>query len=297
MTTQSPLVLVTGATGRLGRLLVPRLQAQGARVRVYTRQPGQARLLLGPQVEIATGDLDDPAALRRASQGATHAFLLSPITPTLAVQQIAVVEAARAEGVGHIVKLSGSDWTIAPAGRSLSGDAHALVEAALLRAGLSHVVLRPNAWSQVVLGRIAQELQVSDVITSPHGDARVSYIDARDIADVAVEALLNQALVQARRAECPGPWVLTGSEALDYPAIATLATRITGRPVRCCARGAMDLGQRLPAEGMPTFIQQVHAQFAALINAGEAESITDTVEQVLGRAQLKVDDYLGTALA
>jgi len=296
MTTKHPLILVTGATGRLGRLLVPRLQAQGARVRAYTRQPEQARLLLGPQVEIAEGDLDDPAALRRAAQGATHAFLLSPIAPTLAAQQIAVVEAARAQGVGHVVKLSGSDWTLAPAGRSLSGDAHAQVEAALVRAGLSHVVLRPNAWSQVVLGRIAQELQAGDVITSPHGDARVSYIDARDIADVAVEALLNEALVQARRAEHPGPWVLTGGEALDYTAIAAIAARITGRPVRYRARGATEPGQHPPADDTPTFIQQVHAQFTALIDAGEAETVTDTVQQVLERAPRTVENYLRPAL-
>lgn len=282
-----PLVLCTGGTGRLGRLLVPRLLARGARVRVLTRRPDQARAWLAPGAELAGGDLDDPQSVRAALQGATHAFVLSPIAPALAVQQIAVVQAACAAGVGHIVKLSGSDWTLEPPGRSLSGAAHLQVEQALAATGLSRVVLRPNAWMQVALARTTQQLRAGDAITAAHGQARVSYIDARDIADVAVRALLDAPQLLPR---LPGPWVLTGAQALDFTAIAALAARLTGRAIACQPAVAHAAAAR------PAFVQQAHAQFAALIGAGAAAATTDTVARVLGHAPRTVKDFLAQQL-
>lgn len=284
----TPLVLCTGGTGRLGRLLVPRLLARGARVRVLTRRPDQARAWLDPRAELAGGDLDDPPSVRAALQGATHAFVLSPIAPALAAQQIAVVQAAHAAGVGHIVKLSGSDWTLEPPGRSLSGDAHRQVEQALAATGLPHVVLRPNAWMQVALARTAHELRAGDaIITATHGQARVSYIDARDIADVAVRALLDAPQLQPR---LPGPWVLTGAQALDFTAIAALAARLTSRAIACQPAATHVAAAR------PAFVQQAHAQFAALIGESAAAATTDTVARVLGRAPRSVKDFLAQQL-
>lgn len=290
----TPLVLCTGGTGRLGRLLVPRLLQRGARVRVLTRDPGRARSLLGPQAELAAGDLADAASLHAALQGATHAFVLSPIAPDLAARQIAAVQAARAQGVGHVVKLSGSDWTIAPAGalaaaspRSDAGAAHREVEQALAATGLSHVVLRPNAWMQVALGRMARELGAGDTITSAYRQAQVSYIDARDIADVAVRALLDAPQLQPA---LPGPWVLTGAQALDFTDIAAIAQSLTGRPIATAPALAQD------AAHLPPFVQQAHAQFAALIAQGRAASATGTVSRVLGRAPRTVRDFVGQEL-
>lgn len=287
---RTPLVLCTGGTGRLGRLLVPRLLQRGARVRVLTRDPGRARSLLGPRVELAPGDLADAASLRAALQGATQAFVLSPIAPDLAVRQIAAVQAAREQGVGHVVKLSGSDWTIDPraqATRSDAGAAHREVEQALAATGLSHVVLRPNAWMQVALGRIARELGAGDAITSAYRQAQVSYIDARDIADVAVRALLDAPQLQPA---LPGPWVLTGAQALDFTDIAALVAGLTGRPI--------STGPALPQDAahLPPFVRQAHAQFAALIAEGRAAAATGTVARVLGRAPRTVRDFLGQEL-
>lgn len=289
-TQATPLVLCTGGTGRLGRLLVPRLLQRGARVRVLTRDAGRARSLLGPQVELVAGDLADAASLGAAFQGATHAFVLSPIAADLAARQIAAVHAARDLGVGHVVKLSGSDWTIDPAAASLrsdAGSAHREVEQALAATGLSHVVLRPNAWMQVALGRIARELGAGDTLTSAYRQAQVSYIDARDIADVAVRALLDAALLQPA---LPGPWVLTGAQALDFGDIAELVQALTGRRITTGPALAQDAAQ------LPPFVQQAHAQFAALIAEGRAAPATGTVARVLGRAPRTVRDFLGQEL-
>ncbi|QRF62126.1 SDR family NAD(P)-dependent oxidoreductase [Variovorax paradoxus] len=293
----APRILVTGATGRLGRLLVPRLRERGAVVRAFTRQVANAAALADQSrherapFEVAVGDLEDRASLRRAFEGVSHLFLLSPIVPELAAQQIAAIEAAAEAGVRRIVKLSGSHWTIEPPGRSLSGDAHARIEAALAASGIAHRVLRPNAWTQVVLTRLAAELAAGDVLHAPPGLPRVAYIDARDIADVAVEALLNDADDAP-----PGPWVLTGARAVDHGELARIAAGLSGRPVVAEPLSPQELAAR-QAQAPSPYIAQVHAQFAALIGAGEAATVTDTVERVLGRPPRRIEDFVAESLA
>lgn len=287
-----PHVLVTGATGRLGQLLVPRLLARGARVRALTRSAERAEGFRAQQVDVVVGGFEDADALRHASEGVSHLFLLSPITPTLAAQQIAAIEAAKAAGVQRIVKLSGSHWTLAPPGRSLSGDAHAEVEAALARTGIAHRVLRPNAWTQVMLARLAAEIAGGDILHAPHGEARTAYIDTRDIADVAVAALLD-----AAPPGLDGPWVLTGSRAVDHAELARIASRITGRTIVAQPLSAQQRLARQRDSGLPPFIERVHAQFAKLIGAGEAEPVTETVARVLGRAPRTIESFLEETLA
>lgn len=284
---QYPRVLVCGASGRLGQLLVPRLLARQARPRVFVRQAATAQALWGDTVEVAQGSFEDAASLGQSLVGIERLFLLSPITPALAEQQLRVVEAARAAGVQHIVKLSGSDWTIDPPGRSLSGDAHGRIEESLQASGISHTVLRPNAWMQVGLSRIAADLRSGDVLRSQHLGAGVSYLDARDIADVAVEALLNPEAAQ-QRLGAPGPWVLTGSQALRPQKLAEIASRLLGRPIIAAAPVA--------APAADPFITQVHGEFFALMRAGHAAAVTATVRQVLGREPRTVEGFLADEL-
>src|SRR5690606_40032519 len=117
----SDLFLITGATGKLGRVLTPKLIAGGHRVRVLTRRPEAAGEFYGDKVEIAEGDFSVPASLPAALEGVSRVLLLSPISERLAEDQIALIDAARAAGVTRVVKISGSDWTV---GTSFSGDAH-----------------------------------------------------------------------------------------------------------------------------------------------------------------------------
>lgn len=278
-------VLVTGATGKLGQLLVPRLLAEGVAVRALARQPGRARQLLGPGVEVTAGDLGQPATLDAALRGVTHLFLLSPIDPLLAVHQGNAIAAGERAGVQRIVKLSGSAWTTSPPGRSLSGDLHAAVERQLVQSGIAHVVLQPNAWAQVALGRLGTQLQQGDALTDPFDGARVAYIDARDIADVAVAALLETAVQPPEDGE---PWVLTGPEPLDFADLAAAAGSVLGRTVGVHAPGPAPDAHT----GLPAFTVQVHAQFRQLIAAGAAGEATATVERVLGRPARSVRDHV-----
>lgn len=279
MTNSSELFLITGATGKLGRVLTPKLIAEGHRIRVLTRRPEMARELFGDKVEIAEGDFSVPASLPATLEGVSRVLLLSPISERLAEDQIALVDAAKAAGVKRVVKISGSDWTV---GTSLSGDAHKRVEDHLAQSGLEHVAVRPNAWLQVSLAAVAAQIKRGEAIAARH-TAKVGYVDVRDIADVAISQLLAPKVAVS-------PLVITGPDSLSIPDIAALAARIIGRPVDVSSAVT-----GLPP-GVEGFEAQVVKQFFVVIAQGGAAGLTDTVERVLKRKPRSVEAYLAEEL-
>ncbi|MFN6984550.1 MAG: NmrA family NAD(P)-binding protein, partial [Rhizobium oryzihabitans] len=239
----------------------------------------------GDRVDIAEGNFSDPTSLKEASRGIGTVFLLSPIGETLAADQNAVIDAALSAGVSRIVKISGSDWTIANAARSISGAAHAEVEKHLTGSGIAHAVLRPNAWMQVALEPVVAALRKGEDVPARFGDAAVSFIDADDIADVAVHALTASVPVS-------GAFVLTGGEALTALEIARIAARILHRPVGI----SHNSGTAFPPH-IGVFEQKAIGEFGQLIREGLAASVNDTVHQITGRLPRSVEDYLRARLA
>ncbi|TCV54191.1 NmrA family NAD(P)-binding protein [Agrobacterium tumefaciens] len=278
-------ILVTGATGKLGQRVVSRLLQNHAEVRVLTRRREDALKLWGDRVDISEGNFSDPASLKEAARGIDRLFLLSPIGETLAADQKAVIDAALSAGVSRIVKISGSDWTIKNAARSISGAAHAEVEQHLAASGIAHAVLRPNAWMQVALEPVVAALRKGEDVPARFGDAAVSFIDADDIADVAVHALTSSALVS-------GTFVLTGGEALTALEIARIAARILHRPVGIAHHAAPAFPPHIGG-----FEQTAIGEFGELIREGLAASVTDTIHQITGRLPRGVEDYLRARLA
>ncbi|MFK3780468.1 NAD(P)H-binding protein [Agrobacterium sp. NPDC089420] len=278
-------ILVTGATGRLGQRVVSRLLQKQANVRVLTRRREDALKLWGDRLEISEGNFSDPASLKEAARGVDAVFLLSPIGETLAADQNAVIDAALSAGVSRIVKISGSDWTIESAARSISGTAHAQVEAHLAGSGIAYTALRPNAWMQVALEPVVTALRNGEDVPARFGDAAVSFIDADDIADVAVHAL-------TAGVPLAGPLVLTGGETLTALEIARIAARILYRPVGVSHKAAPALPPHAGA-----FEQQAIGEFGQLIGDGLAASVTDTVHQITGRQPRSVEAYLRARLA
>lgn len=278
-------ILVTGATGKLGQRVVSRLLQKEAEVRVLTRRREDALKLWGDRVEIAEGNFSDPASLKEAARGIGRVFLLSPIGETLAADQGAVIDAALSAGVSRIVKISGSDWTIRNAARSISGAAHAEVERHLAESGIAHTVLRPNAWMQVALEPVVAALSKGEDVPSRFGNAAVSFIDADDIADVAVHALTSSAPVSST-------FVLTGGEALTALEIARIAARILHRPVGVSHNAAPAFPPHIGA-----FEQKAIREFGQLIRENLAASVNDIIQQITGRLPRSVEDYLRARLA
>jgi uncharacterized protein YbjT (DUF2867 family) len=216
-------ILVTGATGHIGRHLVDQLVRRGASVRVLTRDPAKAVFPAG--VEVAQGDLLDIDASRRAFSGVRTLFLLNAVTGDEFTQAIITLNLAREAGVERIVYLSvfDADQAVNVPHFAVKYGAERMLE----QMGFGATILRPTYF-------IDNELMIKDIILDhgvypmPIGSKGLAMVDARDIAEVAAIELLRRDQAPDKLPSATinvvGPDTLTGadvaaiwSELLDHP--------------------------------------------------------------------------------
>lgn len=173
-------ILVTGATGLVGRHVVDRLLQAGESVRVLTRNPAKAGFPEG--VEVVEGDLLEPASLVPALDGVEKLFLFPQ--PETAAE---VVDLAKQAGVRRVVVLSGAAVTL-----GFDTDYHARVERAVEDSGLEWTHVRPGEFMTNMLPIWRPMIKESRTVRYPFGDdLGTAPIHEADIADVAVVALLE----------------------------------------------------------------------------------------------------------
>ena len=276
------MIVVTGATGKVGRQVVAALKRRGAKFRVTTRDPGKVAAILGADVSAVTADYAKPETLGPALQGADHLFLLCGPNEFKADLEIRLADAAKAAGVLHIVKLSvyGADER---SSATVMRD-HRLVEKHIEGLGLDWTHLRPNLFMQHFLNHAAS-IKAEGVFHAPLADARVSVIDTRDIGAVAAVALTEPG--HAGRA-----YELTGPAAPSYGEIATLFTSALGRPVRYEPIGAEEGHRRLRAAGSAEWHATVLSEIYAFFRAGEGARVDSAVERVTGRAARSMESFI-----
>lgn len=271
------MILVTGATGNIGKHVVAGLRERGAAFRVFTRDPRRARESLG-DVEIVEGDYDRPQTLKAAMEGVDHVFLLSPGSPRQVTWEGAVVEAARRAGAAHVVKQS--VFGAALDSPSVLVRWHAEAERLVESSGLGWTFLRPTLFMQM-----ATALQAPDGgIYSTVGDARIAFVDTRDIAAVAVEAL-------TRRGHEGRVYQLTGSESLTWYEVADRLSR-AGPPAHCVPVSE-DASRESLTSVMPAWRVEPTLELNREIARGLYDEVTRDVELVTGRPPRSLDDYVG----
>ncbi|MDX1654859.1 MAG: SDR family oxidoreductase [Candidatus Competibacteraceae bacterium] len=216
------MILVTGATGTVGREVVRQLVKQKIPVRALSRSQEKARVFEGQDVEISIGDFDDPASLIDAMDGVERVLLVSaPHAHQWELQRNAIDAAHRAR-VAQVVKLSAMNAD--PASPTDLLRQHGEIEHYLARLGIAHTLLRPNLFMQTFLG-YGPTIRDRDAFHAPLPDGRVSLVDARDVAEVAVLAL-------AGSGHEGKTYTLTGPEALDFQTCAAILSEELGRSVR-----------------------------------------------------------------
>ena len=267
-------ILVTGATGASGSFLVDKLATAGAGARALVRSPEKAKAIETLGLATVVGDLDKPETLRPALEGIEKVFLLSAPDPRQAELQGNMVQAAKAAGVRHIVKVSaigtGGELDSTPLGRL-----HRETEKEIESSGIDYTHLRPNGFMQNCL-MFAGTIKTQGAFYAPLGDARVSYVDVRDIAAVAFHTLTSDG--HAGKA-----YDITGPEALSYDDVARELSSVLGREVKYvdlpseAARGAM-IGM-----GMQAWLADALIELFNLYRNGMAARVTDTVRAVTGQ--------------
>ncbi len=202
--------LVLGATGTVGSEVVRELLARRHTVRVVTRNPAKAAAL-GAGVETLQGDLLEPATVRRMYAGMDGAFVLNAVTQTESHEGLMAVSAARDSGVKRLVYLSVHHADRAahlPHFGSKLG-----IEAAVRDSGLEWTILRPSNFQQNDYW-FKDAIVTHGVYPQPFGDAGVSRVDIRDIAEMAAIAL-DQPGHHGKTYPLVGPRALTAPETAE----------------------------------------------------------------------------------
>ncbi|WP_036165888.1 SDR family oxidoreductase [Massilia sp. 9096] len=217
-------ILVTGATGTIGKHIVDQLVQRGAKVRALVRDPAKADF--PPQVEIAKGDMLDPDSLRSAYRGVSALFLLNAVTPDEFTQALIALNVAKEAGIDRVVYLSVIHSDVYVNVPHFAGKFG--VERMLEQMGFSATILRPAYFT-------SNDLTIKDVVLQhgvypmPVGARGLAMVDPRDIGEVAAIELIHRAHatrpMPLERINLVGPDTLTGTD------IAAIWSSVLGREV------------------------------------------------------------------
>ncbi len=287
---QSPL-LVTGASGQLGRATVAELVRRGAtRVIAASRTPDKLADLRAQGVEVRTADFDQPDTLRAAFAGVERLALISTDTldaaGTRLAQHRAALAAAADSGVKHVVYTSAP--APGPAPESPLIDSHFWTEAALFAAPFTWTILRNHLYSEILLMAAGQAAQSGQLFSATQGRGR-AYVSRGDCAGALAGALLS----------ADGSQILdvTGPAAVTQDEVAVLLTELTGKTVAHVEVPPPALLEGLLHAGLPPELAKELVAFDVAASQGYHALVTPTVERLTGRPSVSIREVLGKHLA
>ncbi|MDX3310607.1 NAD(P)H-binding protein [Streptomyces sp. ME08-AFT2] len=273
------MILVTGATGNIGRELTRELDAKGAKLRLLVRDPARAAQL-PERAERAVGDLGEPTTLAPAFAGVDTLFLLTQGIGT--EYTAAAIAAAEAADVHHIVHLSSFHVSFDPI--PAMGRWHHEREKLIRTSGIPATFLRPGGFMTNALDWLPT-IREGNYVLDPVGPGRYAPIDPADIAAVAALAL-TEAGHQDKQ------YVLTGDETFTVTEQVRIISETIGRDieVRETATPAEAVRFRFP-NGAPQALADAITEGFTLMRADTVGLRTDTVERLLGRRPRTFADW------
>jgi uncharacterized protein YbjT (DUF2867 family) len=273
LVTRAVTVLVTGATGRVGRLVVDELLRAGVPVRALTRRPEQAALPAG--AEVVVGDLTAPESLDAPLQGVGAIFLVWTAAVDTAAAVVARLAAHTSAQPRRVVYLSSPHQTPHPffqQPNSLRG-LHAEVERLLAGSAVDAVILRPGIFASNALYWWAPQIRSGDVVRWPYGAAETAPIDERDIAAVATRALLDDRHPR-------GDFVLTGPESLSQAAQVGAIGAAIGRPLRFDELSPDEFRRETASTWPGSVVEMLLGAWRATL--GQPAFVTSAVQEAVG---------------
>ena len=272
------MILITGASGNVGREVLRQIAQTGEKITAAYQDASRANVPAG--VARVTLDYNQPETVRSALKGVDHVFLVGPPTADLPALEGKAIDIIKESDVEHVVKLS------AMGGRdSTFPREHAESEDYIRSSGVPYTFLRPNGFMQNLVNNNSQTIRTQNAFFGSEGDGKVSQIDIRDIAAVAVKMLTE-----------PGhmgkTYTLTGPEALSNAQIAELLTKTLGREIRYVNLSPEQLKPAMLSAGVPEWTTDAILDLQRLYREGKAATATDDVERILGRKPTSYADFL-----
>ncbi|MFD5467426.1 NAD(P)H-binding protein [Kitasatospora sp. NPDC127059] len=268
--THTPPVLVTGATGRIGRGVIDQLVSAGVPVRALTRR-AEAAATLPTGIEVVTGDLTVPTSLDRALRGVGAVFLLWTAPPATAA---AVVERLAAHA-RRVVLLSSPHRTPHPFFQQPNPMAvlHAEIERLIAATGIESTIIRPGMFASNSVAWWAPAIRAGEVVRWPYGAAETAPVDDRDISAVAARTLYQDG-------HAGGDYVLTGPEPLSQAAQVDVIGNVLGRPTRFEELSPDEFRSEMAGKAPGPVVDMLLAAWGATI--GRPAFVTSAVSDVLG---------------
>ncbi len=271
------IVLVSGATGNVGREVVSQLTREGVTVRVLARTPNAAGLPDG--VEVVYGDLSAPETLDKASEGVEAVFLVWPGLPTDLAPAVLEMLKKHARCMVYLSSMSVRE--------ELAGQAdpitafHAAIERQIEQSGLEWTFLRISGLATNTLGW-AQQIRADGVVRWPYAAAARSLIHEKDIASVATQALKSSKHSGAK-------YILTGPQVLTQAEQVQAISQAIGRPLRYEEIEPEIIRQQMLTQLPAAMVDGMLNTWAGFVK--EPELVTHTVEEITGTAARTYNEW------
>lgn len=282
------MIVVTGATGRLGRAIVEQLleRVPVDRIGASVRDPGKAEDLTRRGVRVRRGDFSDPDSLRAAFEGARQVLIVSSNARSsggdaLAQHRTAIL-AAKAASVRRIVYTSHMAASATSAFPPMHD--HAATEAILAEAGIAWTSLRHGFYASTVPMLIG-DAATSGVLAAP-ADGKVSWTTHADLAEAAAHILTDEG-----RFEGPTP-PLTAGDALDLAGAAAILSDLVGRPIERRLTTDAEEEMRLAKRGLPRGVIDITLGLFRASRANEFSTVDPTLAKLLGRFPIALRSVL-----
>ena len=270
-------ILVTGATGNIGSQVVRLLKDKGANFVAGVNN----KAIDG--VETVSINFADVASLEQAMQGISTLFMLVPGHPNMIEWGKNLTDAAKASGVKHIVRSSGSlaDMNSPLKVRHLLGT----IDQYLKDSGIDYTITAPSFFMQNFITQFANDYK-NGAIYQPAGDGKMGWVDVRDIAAVNVEILLNPGAYKGQRL------VITGSESLSYAEAVSLMNEVLGKEAQYVSVPDEAAIKAMTDMQFPPFIIDLLTSLNHCIVQGHADEVTDTVEKITGKKPISFRQFV-----
>jgi NAD(P)H dehydrogenase (quinone) len=282
-----PTLLVTGASGHLGRrVLELLLETHEGTISAATRTPEKLTEFSRRGVIVRHADFEDPASLLQAFKGVDRLLLISTDAVDIPGRRLNqhrnAIKAAEQAGVSHVVYTS--LMNPGPDSPAYVAPDHRGTEESLTESKMGWTVLRENIYMDLLLMSIPQALKVSKLFNAI-GDGKAAYITREDCAQAAAAALA--ASYEGRRV-----LDITGPAAVSQYEVAAIAGEITGQEISYVPLELDTLIQNMVDSGLPRPVAEGYASFDSAINQGKFGTVSSTVEDLTGRKPISVADFL-----
>jgi uncharacterized protein YbjT (DUF2867 family) len=272
------MILVTGASGNVGKEVLKQIAQTGVRVRATFQSPSSAASAPSG-LEIAIMDYNKPETIRAALKGVEQVFLVGPPTEKLPALERQAVDQIRQSAVRHLVKLS------AMGGReAMYPRLHADSEDYIEKTGVAYTFIRPNGFMQNFVNFNAGTINTQNAFYGCQGEGKVSHIDIRDIAAVATKVLTEN----GHEGKI---YTITGPVALSNTQIAQILSDDLGREVRYVDLPPQQFKQALLGAGSPEWGAEGLVNLHDFYRAGKASAVTGDVEKLLGRKPTSFEQF------